>query len=166
MFPIYIWPWNSVIILFLRTFLRANIQGNLGTLLGEFWNTEPHKVYCIELPWWLSIKESTCQCERHRFNPWSRKILHAAEQQSLCATTLSFELQNLACGLEPVLCNQRSCCKEKPVHQTKSSPCSQQEGKNLWRNKDPAQPKIKKKKIYIHIYIYTHTHTHTYIYIV
>ena len=22
------------------------------------------------LPWWLSVKESTCQCRRHRFNPW------------------------------------------------------------------------------------------------
>ena len=26
------------------------------------------------LPWWLSGKESTCQCRRHRFNPWVRKI--------------------------------------------------------------------------------------------
>ena len=22
------------------------------------------------LPWWLSGKESTCQCNRHKFNPW------------------------------------------------------------------------------------------------
>ena len=22
------------------------------------------------LPWWLSGKESTCQCRRHRFDPW------------------------------------------------------------------------------------------------
>ena len=26
------------------------------------------------LPWWLSGKESTCQCRKHRFNPWVRKI--------------------------------------------------------------------------------------------
>ena len=26
------------------------------------------------LPWWLSGKESACQCRRHEFNPWSRKI--------------------------------------------------------------------------------------------
>ena len=26
------------------------------------------------LPWWLSGKESTCQCRRLRFNPWDRKI--------------------------------------------------------------------------------------------
>ena len=34
---------------------------------------------CSRLPWWLSGKESTCQCRRHRFNlcirkiPWRRK---------------------------------------------------------------------------------------------
>ena len=28
----------------------------------------------IGLPWWLSGKESTFQCRRHKFNPWSRKI--------------------------------------------------------------------------------------------
>ena len=26
------------------------------------------------VPWWLSGKESTCQCRRHRFDPWVRKI--------------------------------------------------------------------------------------------
>ena len=26
------------------------------------------------LPWWLNGKESACQCRRHRFNPWVRKI--------------------------------------------------------------------------------------------
>ena len=27
------------------------------------------------LSWWLSSKESTCQCKRHRFDPWVGKIL-------------------------------------------------------------------------------------------
>ena len=27
------------------------------------------------LPWWLSAKESTCQCKRHSFDPWVGKIL-------------------------------------------------------------------------------------------
>ena len=27
-----------------------------------------------ELPWWLSGKKATCQCRRHRSNPWVRKI--------------------------------------------------------------------------------------------
>ena len=26
------------------------------------------------LPWWLSGKESACQCRRHGFNPWVGKI--------------------------------------------------------------------------------------------
>ena len=26
------------------------------------------------LPWWRCGKESTCQCKRHRFDPWVRKI--------------------------------------------------------------------------------------------
>ena len=26
------------------------------------------------LPWWLSGEESTCQCRKHGFNPWIRKI--------------------------------------------------------------------------------------------
>ena len=38
------------------------------------------------LPWWHSGWESTCQCRRHRFGPWSGKIPHAPEQLSLCAT--------------------------------------------------------------------------------
>ena len=33
-------------------------------------------------------KESTCQCRKHGFDPWSRKILHAMEQLSQCATTI------------------------------------------------------------------------------
>ena len=40
-----------------------------------------------EIPWWLSGKESTCQCKRHGFDPWSKKIPHAKGQLSLCVTT-------------------------------------------------------------------------------
>ena len=29
--------------------------------------------------WWLSDKESACQCRRHGFAPWSGKIPHAVE---------------------------------------------------------------------------------------
>ena len=36
--------------------------------------------YSWGLPWWLSGKESACQCRKHRFDPWSRKIPHASEQ--------------------------------------------------------------------------------------
>ena len=39
------------------------------------------------LPWWLSGKESACQCRGHGFDPWSRKITHAVEQLSLYITS-------------------------------------------------------------------------------
>ena len=29
---------------------------------------------CEGLPWWLSNKESNCQCRRRGFNPWVGKI--------------------------------------------------------------------------------------------
>ena len=32
------------------------------------------------LPWWLSDKESTCQCRGHGFSPWSGKIPRATGQ--------------------------------------------------------------------------------------
>ena len=37
--------------------------------------SETHRVAHIEniLPWWLSGKESACQCRRHRSHPWARK---------------------------------------------------------------------------------------------
>ena len=55
-------------------------------------------------------KESACQCRGHGFEPLSRKIPHAAEQLSLCATATE------PAHLEPVLCNKRSHCNEKPMH--------------------------------------------------
>ena len=38
-------------------------------------------------PQWLSGKESTCQCRRHGFDPWSRMIPHATEEETPCATS-------------------------------------------------------------------------------
>ena len=39
------------------------------------------------LPWWLSGQESACQCRRHKLNPWSGNIPHAADELSPCTTT-------------------------------------------------------------------------------
>ena len=33
------------------------------------------------LPWWLSGKESTCQCRGYGFSPWVRKIPWGREWQ-------------------------------------------------------------------------------------
>ena len=46
----------------------------------------------VGFPWWLSGKESTCQCRRHGFDSWSRKIPHAVEQLSPCTTTTELVL--------------------------------------------------------------------------
>ena len=35
------------------------------------------------LPWWLSGKESTCQCRRCRFNPWAGKISWRSKWQPI-----------------------------------------------------------------------------------
>ena len=35
----------------------------------------------VELPWWLSGKESACQCRRARFCPWVKKIPWRREWQ-------------------------------------------------------------------------------------
>ena len=73
------------------------------------------------LPWWLSGKESACQCREHGFNLWSRKIPHATEQLSLWPQLLSLsskawetQLLKSVC-LQPVLCSKRSHFSEKPV---------------------------------------------------
>ena len=56
-------------------------------------------------------KNSCFQCRGHGFNWWSEKITHAMGQLSLHAATTE------ACSpLEPVLCNKRSHCNEKPMH--------------------------------------------------
>ena len=56
------------------------------------------------LPWWLSDQESTCQCRRHRFDPWLAKISHAMEQLILCSTVT-----------EPVLLNPGASTTEVPA---------------------------------------------------
>ena len=52
-----------------------------------FWSFCILTVNFMGLPWWRSGEESACQCRGHRFEPWSGKIPHAAEQLSSCATT-------------------------------------------------------------------------------
>ena len=75
-----------------------------------------------ELPWWLSGKESTCQCKRHgsipdlgRFHvPWSNKSMHrnywacAPEPRSCSYWRLHV--------LEPLFCNKRNHHSERPTH--------------------------------------------------
>ena len=37
---------------------------------------------CLELPWWLSSKESACQCRKAEFSLWVRKIPRRRKWQS------------------------------------------------------------------------------------
>ena len=81
------------------------------------------------LPWGLSGEESTYQCRRHGFDPWSRRIPQAEEQLSPWARAAELVLQSLGAtttespcrnhhspsALEPMLCNKRSRRNEKRV---------------------------------------------------
>ena len=82
----------------------------------------------ITSKWDLSggtVVKNTCQCRGHGFDPWSRKIPYAMEQISPCATTTEPVCHNYwdrmlkllkPVWLEPVLCNKKSHCNEKPMH--------------------------------------------------
>ena len=112
----------------------------------------------IRLPWQLSGKESACHCRRHRFNPRSGKIPHAAELLSSWATTiesvhyspgttapeLSCHNYWSPCNLGPGLSNKRSQHDEKPAKATREEPpllaTTREKSTQQW---DPAQPKNK-----------------------
>ena len=49
----------------------------------------------LGLPWYLSGKESACQCRKHEFNPRSGKIPQAAEQLGPGATAIEPVLWSL-----------------------------------------------------------------------
>ena len=66
--------------------------------MSQSQSQKPSVLFCFnvisqELPWWLSGKESTCQCRRHRFNRWSGKIPHALGQLSPGITATESMLQ-------------------------------------------------------------------------
>ena len=93
-----------------------------------------------ELSWGLSGKESICQCGRHGFDPWSRKILDP------CTTTIEAVLQSLGTtttepwslsnrGLSPCSTREATAVRS-PCTATRESPQSKE---------DPAQPKINKQ---------------------
>ena len=72
----------------------TDTKGLQNDVLLEHWpgldcgETSWSKTTCVSgLPWWSSGSGSTCQWRGHGFNFWSGKILHTAEQLSLCTTT-------------------------------------------------------------------------------
>ena len=76
----------------------------------------------LGLPLWLSGKESTCQCRRHRFDPWPRKIAQATVPPSLLATTIKPVLKSPgAATSDPTCWNYWSHCSLEPTLQNKRS---------------------------------------------
>ena len=61
------------------------------------------KILATRLPWWLSSKDSACQCRGHGFNPRSGKKPHAMEQLSPFITTTEPVQSPQATATEPML---------------------------------------------------------------
>ena len=82
------------------------------------WSSAMIKNRLWGLSWWLSRKETTCRCRRHRFDPWSGKIPHAEKQLSFRAPQRLLSLCSRA--REPQLlkpAGPRACApqQEKPL---------------------------------------------------
>ena len=69
--------------------------------------------------WWFSGKESICQCRRHRFDPLSRKILHALHCNNW---TCALDARN--CNSEATSCKYWSLCTLESVLHNKRSQCN------------------------------------------
>ena len=92
-------------------------------------------------------EECTCQCRRHGFNPWSRKIPHAKEAWRQRTTTIEPGSHDYWSPhtLEPELHSSVDVPQwEAQAPQLESGPHSPQLEKSLHSNEDPAQPKISK----------------------
>ena len=117
----------------------------------------------LGLPWWLSDKESACQCRRltQAFETWPRKspTCHGETKPVhrfnywTCALDLGTTAAGPMChsywiphALEPALCNCPSHHTKGRVLQLESLPHSLQLEGSLCSNADPAQPKINTEK--------------------
>ena len=58
---------------------RASYGGQVMSVCPVFGDMKSD--YLVGLPWWLSGKESACQCRGHRFHPWSGKISDVVEPE-------------------------------------------------------------------------------------
>ena len=64
----------------------------------------------IGLPCWLSGKELTCQCRRHRFDPWAGEIPHVFEQLTPCTPTTEPVRKSLGVQLlSPCAATSKGC---------------------------------------------------------
>ena len=97
------------------------------------------QMFFCRFPRWLSGKESTCQCRRHGFNPWSGKTPLATEQLSPCAATADPHAATTeALAARSPGSAVRSPCDEKPTFRSTAQP--RQPGKAACRGEALAQP--------------------------
>ena len=76
----------SLMIINANFYITAWVLYHFQLYFASYWVSGLAAMQCFSLvykehtrwgvPWWLSGKESVCQCRRHRFNLWSRKISH------------------------------------------------------------------------------------------
>ena len=97
----------------------------------------------VGLPWWPSGKESTWQCGRHEFDPWSGKIA-----QKPCATTTESAMlcfrARAAQQDEPLPREAR----EQQLESRRWAPARKRET-GPRSNQDPAQPSMQVKLLKI-----------------
>ena len=89
--------------------------------------------------WWLSGKESACQCRRQEFDPWSGKIPHATEQLSLCTKLLKLVHSRVRALQQEKLLQWKTYAL-----QPRAAPAHRNQRKPVGSNRDPAQSKINK----------------------
>ena len=85
---------------------------------GDALGTTTFSVGQSRCPWGLRGKESTCQRGRHGFDPGAGKIPHAAEQLSLCTTSLEPEALSLGTATrEAAATRTHTATREKQMQQ-------------------------------------------------
>ena len=66
--------------------LNQNLQGFTLALtqpVSPLLSLKRDNTYLTGLPWWFHGRESACQCRRHEFEPWVRKIPWRREWQPM-----------------------------------------------------------------------------------
>ena len=105
----------------------------------------------FRLPRWLSGKESTCQCRRHRFDPWSRKTAPAMGPLSLCAMTAD------ASALESCSATRDATTVEACARHQRGAPTQRSERKALlhpWRPRVATNKWVWQKERAFYVWIY------------
>ena len=80
-------------ILYMRVYISSALWISFPFRSQPIWNNIPCPIQlaiyfinssvCLGFSWWLSGKESSCQCNRRAFDPWSGKIPWRREWQPL-----------------------------------------------------------------------------------